>query len=476
MATINFSGTMYIKDISGTVSYSLDNSTWNTVTFPATLVNTDSLNTVGTVLLQSNIILSTVNSYFNIGSNKITFDGGNYTVTINNVTGYPGMFNNGDNIINGYSYNIIKNISVQTSGGSTLSQGAGWITQDYYSRGANNNFVTYCNSSGTISSLNCGGICGDATGTFNGSCIISYCYTTGIISNTSCGGISGGGTGRNNGSCTILNCYSLGDITGAQAGGICGIGTGITNGNCIVRNCYSLGNISGNQTGGIIGNNSNYCSVINCYSYGLITGVQAGGIYGNTKTVNSTVTNSYIANNSWSDSTANSNLTGTPTSQYVNNPGTTWLSISTNQPYLLSGFNNQLYNPNYALSDNIIFTTLPGIKTGIYYILNVNNSNIPIGVNINSSNGALTYSNLIPNTYLTNVIVYSTNSGKYYGYNINSFTYTYNIPIYKRECPCCWYKRKGMPVPFKCRCCVYRPINKCCKCNLCNKCYCRCDC
>jgi hypothetical protein len=104
----------------------------------------------------------------------------------------------------------------------------------------------------------------------------------------------------------------------------------------------------------------------------------------------------------------------------------------------------------------------------------------PPNIIIDSLTGSLTYNNVTPDIYITNVVNYNFLSDKYYGYNINSFTFTYNglNPRLRRRiyCPCCKYKSKNIPVPFKCRCCVYKPISKCCKCNLCNKCYCRCDC
>jgi hypothetical protein len=325
MTTISFSDTLYINN-DNELSYSFNNVDWTQIiNYPITLIYTGS--ETGNVYLTSDITFSTSTKYFIIGSANITFDGGNKTVTINSVTNYPGLFQNGTgneyiSYTNGYSNVIIKNIIMECST-STLSILNGWLTQNYFSNAATNNVLENLSSNGSIGETNrtyasgisgsysaanngnleiknchstgdmigrfSSGICGLNAGMNGGIVNISNCYSSGnMLSNTnyhSKGGICGGDAGHSGGNVIITNCYSTGNIYSMYSGGICGSGAGNYNGSVIITNCYSTGIISGSHSGGIAGTwfgtcSNNQSSIINCYSRGNVTGTEAGGICG----------------------------------------------------------------------------------------------------------------------------------------------------------------------------------------------------
>jgi hypothetical protein len=314
----------------------ITNTDISTYVWPITILGGTSSNVV-TITLGTDITLNSSSEYFIIGSQYIIFDGGNKTITINGVTNYPGLVLNGTSSSNGYSNITIQNINVSTSNGSTIAFQKGWICWDYFGKASSNNQVTNCSSSGAINGNLSGGIFGSSS---SGSAV--NCYSSGAINGNLSGGIFGAGS-----SGSAVNCYSTSAISGNETGGIFG---SYSSGRA--TNCYSSGAISGTNSGGIFGYNSSTNrfgfdpspgSATNCYSCGSISGTDSGGIFG----INSTgaATNCYIANNTWSDSTASSNLTGTPiydsSGSLVNPVGTTWIDIAptnNNTPWLFSTF------------------------------------------------------------------------------------------------------------------------------------------
>ncbi len=461
MSTINATGTIYIRNNSGTVEYNINNSIWTTISWPVTINNIDTSNVLK-VLFTTDITLNVVDQYFICGSDNIQFgstslnpDGSRPTITIIGVTNYPGLIKNGTISDNGKNNIYVYNLKVTTANGSTLSGGGGWIGHLYFGKGVSDNYIVNCsstggmitNSGGILGSLagqgsislyiygcsstgiilnNSGGICGRFCGN-TGNVIIQNCWSTGII-NTDAGGICGNSCG-DTGNVIIQNCYTEGNIN-QNSGGIFGPDAGYE-GNVNVINCYSRGNI-GSNAGGIYGNNvsiNNIASAINCYSYGEIT-TPGNGIYGSNN-INGTQINCYAADNAWTDISANSNLTGTP------NPvvGTTWVSRGANQPYEL---NNMGYTP-YSLiiiddSSNLIQTysqtitagslTVQAIVSGANYeILAIKQDGSFISVpsiTINSNTGVITAgTDVEPGTYT----LYIRNTGSY---NITQFELTVN--------------------------------------------------
>jgi hypothetical protein len=413
MSTISGTGTLYIREDSGSIQYSNDNSTWTTISaWPATIVNNDT-NTTLVVLFTRDITLTASNQYFICGSSDIQFgstslniDGTRPTITISGVTDYPGLIENG-NINNGKNNITIVNLVVDGTT-SILISSAGWIAISGFSKNAVNNKIINCSSIGDITTYS-GGICGSAGRNCN--LTIIGCTSSGnigqiaggIIGGTSpdsiliieqctssgqmdiggeCGGILGG-LGRDCSSIIIRNCYNTSPIITFASGGICGQYLCETSGSCIIENCYSVGNIAQNA-GGIVGGNGLNTSIINCYSTGNITSMDSGGIVGyatlSTTFAYNCYTTGFSANidasggifarssndnlqgtnnyseasngNSgiWTTNNANIALTGIPTPGPI---GTSWITVVPNQPYNLRNIGFSPYSINNIITSGL---------------------------------------------------------------------------------------------------------------------------
>jgi hypothetical protein len=327
-------GTILLRQNGPDIQYSSDaGSSWNTVSsFPVQITNTNPLSTnVLTVKFDTDLVITSANNYFICNSDYITINGQNNTCIFYNVSNCLGLIQNGTSEVNGKSNIIVMNIGTATSGTSNLADGGAWVCQSYFGSTSNNVLVSNCFSTGIIDGLVAGGICGVLTG-YSGVILVTKCYSTGIINGTGAGGICGAGFGAGtNGLGIVTECFSTGEINGFWSGGICGAFTGYESGRTIVSDCYSRGQINGNA-GGICAPASEITNITNCYSSGLINGGE--GIYGEPKGSNATSQNCYVANGSWSDNTANANLTGTPSS--IPGVGSVWESTAVNTPYLLS--------------------------------------------------------------------------------------------------------------------------------------------
>jgi hypothetical protein len=328
--------TIYIRENSS-IEYSTNQQSWSSITFPCTIQNINTSSGVLTIKFTTNITFTTANEYFICGSTHIQFGssslnpgGSRPVITIDGVTNYPGLIQNGTVSSDGYSNIYVYNLVVETLNDSTLRNndfggiGSGWIGQTYYGRGANANYIINCTSSGPISvcsggiigtyagpssgnkgnitilgcsssgtiGTNGGGIIGQVAGATGwGDIICESCWSTGIIS-MSGGGIMGLGAGARAGTVVrVTNCYSEGLIS-TNAGGICGTYCGgqfgIESGSITIANCYSTGNIQtgmADGAGGIVGGSCNENVIItNCYSTGDISDT-AGGIVGNTPSI-----------------------------------------------------------------------------------------------------------------------------------------------------------------------------------------------
>lgn len=318
MSTLSFSNNLYLKSVSGTNMYSLDNLTWNNFSsssYPVTLSYTGPLAGVGNVFFVSNLRITSSSQYFIIGTNNITIDGQNNEVEMSGVTLYGGLFQNGKPEENGKNNITIKNISIIIySGSPSLIIQGGWVCCRHFGKGAASNTLDNLRSNCVINTTDCGGICGRETGT-NGSLTINNCHSTGGIVGSSCGGICSSFCGRNGGNILISNCSSSGDlnpyatfsggIVGSDCanagtvtiidcnssgiianryggGGICAGSSCRNGGTLTINNCYSTGIIS-NSTGGICGEyvgQRGTVTITDCYSSGIISGNYSGGIVG----------------------------------------------------------------------------------------------------------------------------------------------------------------------------------------------------
>ena len=254
--------------------------------------------------------------------------------------------------------------------GSNGNSYAGGIVGD----NAGNITVTRCFSIGKIGShqlRSAGGIIGLNAG-INGKCVnIVNCFSAGDIY-AQCGGIAGNKFGIQSDKCTITNCYSIGDITGFWSGGIVGQQVGFKSTRGVdITNCFSLGSIGVN--GGIIAyspgiNTDGPVSVSNCYSYAATT--NNNGIIGADSGSTLIPLNCYSANNNWSDTTANTILTGIIT---------VWQSGSPNKPYKLIGVPDILSSTVIPFID--LLTASVSIKNLIYWLSSETLSTLVANIN-----------------------------------------------------------------------------------------------
>ena len=464
---------IYIRHEWSFIEYSNDQLDWYATSFPMELY-AERVEFVSDITITSaDQYFTCVNSNIRIGSRSLKEDGSRPVITIDGVVNYPGLINNGSNSSNGYNYVDIFNLEVRAINGSTLSSDGGWIGQAYFGKQAFRNYIVNCLSDGLIIDGGggiLGGYCavgsgesdsssmyiigctssGD-TGRYSG-CIIGFyagsngghlecrsCWSSGIIGDDAGGivGYSAGSTEGLGGYVIALNCYSTGIISGTNAGGIYG-SFAVAPIEVRAENCYSRGMISGTNAGGIFGSDAviygGSAVVLNCYSSGaLMSGLVNGMFSGGTDGIEAdrSATNFYVADDEWSSSTANSNLTGTP----VSTVGSIWVANGVNQPY-------QLYNMGYSpyTIDNIdtgdsseLTRTFditveagsssdPAIVSGrSYQILSVSDPSITI----NSTTGVISTTVSTPSDTYT---VYIRNTGSY---NITtvSLTVVYTEPI-----------------------------------------------
>jgi hypothetical protein len=328
MTTINATTQIVIQSqdiLSGTLTYSKDSLTSQTISvnnWPVTIENENTDTTIISVIFNTDIKIdssflgSGSSAYFICNSPYITFDGGNYSVTITTITNYPGLIQNGQDRTHSYSNITVRNITVDSTTSTLVSSdyGGGWICQKYFGNYIAGCIVENCSSNGPISNYG-GGILGSRS-----FADVSGCYSTGEIGQLS-GGIFGsnllipGSNLDGTNTCTVTNCYSTGKIKD-QGGGIMGgqinaffsASTHTGTNECIVSNCYSIGQIN-SFAGGIYGqycntyiySGTNICKAINCYSTGHMNFNGSGGIYGDhCSYANTSGNNTCIAENCYS--------------------------------------------------------------------------------------------------------------------------------------------------------------------------------
>ena len=484
MSSISASGNVYIRQDASGIQYNVNNTSWNPLTFPVTVINTNAISSnILNVLFTTNIITTSTSCKFIAGSNYINFDGLNNTLTINTTlpngsgiflsnekivtvqnfiirgTGTMnalcidfGKFANGTcKLLNCINYKDGINLISDNSASFGDALISGCVNYGYLTKGISGNNIAVSGGRCVIESCsnqnnnaidpNCGAICGVQAGGGGGKVTITNCFSNCALTNTGSAGIAGPYFGYNtDSSCSITNCYSTGNISD-NCFGICSNDLGYNNASGVgwnpkvnITNCYSLGTISGSNSAGIVGkstqvnSNTPTVNITNCYSYGTNSGsngIQSASSY--------TVTNCYAANGSWSDADASNNLTGTPTSLYVNNPGTTWASIVSDTPYVLSSFNSDIYDPNSETDITSSYVTTLGTYTSAqgvfqstydYNLLSVNDS-APTDASIDANNGEITFTNVPYKSTDTAEVFVSQGTAPYYtNYNLNTFAYS----------------------------------------------------
>jgi hypothetical protein len=417
---------VYLRMSSGLMQYSIDNQvTWNNITignWPVTFINsnptpgpTNVLRVTATQALTITSGYGNTLGYFIAGSSYVTFDGSGNTINMNTITSYPGFIQNGTSSANGYANIVVQNFTTAISS-STLATEAGWLGQSYFGKGVLGNEIMGCTNTGTLNANYAGGIVGAYAGSSGGLLNITNCSNIGIASSSFTGGIAGYRFGYNtSNTCVISGCYSTGSISGSNAGGIVGADVGY-NDNVLytpvvnITNSYSLGTIA-TTCGGICGGtdaiasyiNTPIITITNCYSYGTIVNANSGIV--STSYPKATIqSNVYAAQGAWSDATASGVLTGTPTNLNTGNPGSTWTTIVSGTPYVLSLYNAQLYNPNSASSSST-YTSAPGLfQPGYTY--------------------QIVYSSQSTNVLTIRAFVSKGTAPYYNSYNFNTFTFT----------------------------------------------------
>jgi hypothetical protein len=341
--------TVYIRYVEGYIEYSTDLDSWYSLSFPCSVTNTDTLLGILKIIFINDITINNDNTYFVCQSSHIQFgstylneDGTRRIITIDNVSNYPGLIQNGTESNYGYNYVYVFNLEV-SSNNSTLylseGPGSGWIGHQYYGKGAIYNYIVNCHSDGDIPAL-CGGIVGPYSSGFNSSTslVIIGCSSSGSIDS-----LGGGIVGRESSYITCKYCWTTGEIL-ANAGGIMGstssnvfvydsYTTGVISGDSAggiygpnsttiyIDNCYTTGNITGNYSGGLVGPYASTLFISNCYTGGNVSGTSSGAICGlNNESPNINITNCYtygtVSNNGYFNGIDSNNYTVTVTNSY----------------------------------------------------------------------------------------------------------------------------------------------------------------
>lgn len=321
--------TIYIRQsvVGETISFSIDLVSWNNLSFPAQVTNSNTPLGLLNIEFVTDIVINNALgggiNYFicrsdsiQFGSTNLKSNGTRPIITIDGIH-YAGLINNGLSGSNGYNNIYLMNLEIRAVGGATLANNSGWLGQSYYGKGTTtgSNIVLNCHSTGNTGEYG-GGIIGRYTGPlkftgcsssgtvglYGGGIVGSHSPSSGVLHCESCwstgaiGEYAGGITGMFTGIATIVNCYSTGSI-GDHAGGIAGSSSGGNNGTnrFTLSQCYSTGAI-GEYGGGIIGRSSGDVHVSNSYSIGYIN-ANASGILGNLEgnTTAKTVSGCYVA-------------------------------------------------------------------------------------------------------------------------------------------------------------------------------------
>ena len=126
------------------ISTAINQALLDSYTFPVT-INGGTLDVPVIITFEEDLIIDSIigtNGYFIIGSDYITIDGQNNTVTINDVPDYPGLIQNGTITSNGYCNVIVENIGILSNDITTLVKYGGWLCQRNYGNRQNGTVET----------------------------------------------------------------------------------------------------------------------------------------------------------------------------------------------------------------------------------------------------------------------------------------------------------------------------------------------
>ncbi len=305
---------IYIKQLSdNSVWYSTTNNSDNNtstgswtridanVDWQIVLNNTNTIKTEANRLkltLLTDIIIKNINNCLIINTDYITIDGNNKTITIDGISNYPGLIQNGTGnsstevkSSNGKNNIIIQNINIISSN-STLAPYSGWICQAFYGNtSSGTNTISNCTNNNGFITYRSGGIGGGSLFAFStGTNTITNCKNMATFSGDQGGGIVGRRFAYSSSVSsinTITNCTNSGEISYTNVGGIAGIRCfNSSSGTNLITNCTNNGIISGSYSGGIVGPQFAQDSplgthtITNCTNTGEISSNYVGGIAG----------------------------------------------------------------------------------------------------------------------------------------------------------------------------------------------------
>jgi hypothetical protein len=101
--------------------------------FPCTINNNGAPTNI-TVFFTSNLTFNSSNNYFICGTSNIIFDGNNNTITLDGITNYPGLIQNGTVSFDGNNNITVQGFIVTTINGSGLSYEGGYVCQPYFAK------------------------------------------------------------------------------------------------------------------------------------------------------------------------------------------------------------------------------------------------------------------------------------------------------------------------------------------------------
>jgi hypothetical protein len=101
------------------------------------------------VTIGASLTLTASSQYFIVGGSGVTIDGSQNTLTFSNITGYPGLVQNGQYNVSGYSNLTIQNMNLSNSGSSLVytninglnTSTCGWIGQNYFCKDVSSSYV-----------------------------------------------------------------------------------------------------------------------------------------------------------------------------------------------------------------------------------------------------------------------------------------------------------------------------------------------
>ena len=110
--------------------------------FPVTTTNSNpGASTILKVIATQSLTISTSTSYFIVGSTYITFDGSGNTITMSNLSNYPGLIQNGTNVAVGKANIIVQNFNIVGSGSTETNLSGGWLCQSYFGKASLANYI-----------------------------------------------------------------------------------------------------------------------------------------------------------------------------------------------------------------------------------------------------------------------------------------------------------------------------------------------